>query len=351
MKELNEQERDVITLTKGIGIFLVVLAHALPTDCLAFNVIYVFHMPLFFMMSGYCFKEKYLSNAKQFVMRKIKGIYVPFVVFSLIFLALHNVFCSLKLYDPATVYDWKTFLWDIGRIVTRMSNSERFLCTFWFLKELFWGNLFFYGMLRLWRGKVIQSAISLLVLSEIAIVVNLRIPYFTITFVSFFAAFFIAVGYWWRTAEWRLDRWWLWEGALAIFVGNMYIPYSSFIVNVTPTTLPIYVLPAIIGTIMTFELCRWILPYLRGWSKSFLLFMGNESLFIMALHFVAFKIVLLGEIKIYHLPLEKLYDFPIIYNEVHAWSMLLCTLLGVILPLGIAWIWKKGRGLSIAKAK
>ena len=161
----------------------------------------------------------------------------------------------------------------------------------------------------------------------------------------FFAAFFIAVGYWWRTAEWELDKWWLWLLAMTIFIGNLVlssiIPYSSFIVNVTPSTLPIYVLPAIIGTMMTFEFCRWVQPYLKGWGKKFWLFMGNESIFIMALHFVAFKIVLLGEIKIYHLPIEKLYDFPIIYDEVHVWSVILCTILGVVLPLVVAWIWKK----------
>lgn len=83
---MTEADRDIITLTKAVGIILVVLAHAMPTDHILFEIIYVFHMPLFFIMSGYCFKEKYLSDAKTFVIRKIKGIYVPFVLFSLPFL-------------------------------------------------------------------------------------------------------------------------------------------------------------------------------------------------------------------------------------------------------------------------
>lgn len=51
---------DKVSITKGIGILLMVIAHAgLPEMFSRF--IYMFHMPLFFFMSGYCFKEKYLS--------------------------------------------------------------------------------------------------------------------------------------------------------------------------------------------------------------------------------------------------------------------------------------------------
>lgn len=336
---MNETDRDIITLTKAVGIILVVLSHAMHTEHLLFKIIYVFHIPLFFMMSGYCFKEKYLSDAKTFVIRKIKGIYLPFVLFSLPFLYMHNVLCDLFIYDPTDIYGWKTFLWDTGRIVTRMSHNEQLLCTFWFLKELFWGNLIFYGMMRLWKGKAIPTVITLLVLSEIAICTHLKVPYFTLTFVSFFSAFFIAVGYWWKHAEWKLNKWWMWLIGLAIMTGNMFIPYSAFIRNVTASTLPIYVLPAIIGTMMVFEICRLGQPYLKGWARKISLYIGNQSIFIMALHFLAFKVVLLGMIWYYGLPIDKLYNFPILYDHVTIWSVLLCTIAGVFMPLGVAWLW------------
>ena len=143
-----EEKRDnTVTYVKAIGIVLMVLGHLVPSDMVLRKAIFTFHMPLFFIMSGYCFKEKYLDDAKQFVVRKIKGIYVPFVAFSLVFLALHNVFCQWNFYDPEWLYGWKDYLWESSRIVTRMSHNEGLLGTFWFLKELFWGNIIFYTTL------------------------------------------------------------------------------------------------------------------------------------------------------------------------------------------------------------
>ena len=71
-----------ITIAKAIGIILMVVAHAGIPDM--FNhFIVMFHMPLFFFVSGYCFKEKYLSTPAVFVLKRIKGLYVPFVKYSL----------------------------------------------------------------------------------------------------------------------------------------------------------------------------------------------------------------------------------------------------------------------------
>lgn len=50
---------DKVTIAKGIGILLMVAAHAGIPDMIS-KFIVMFHMPLFFFMSGYCFKEKYL---------------------------------------------------------------------------------------------------------------------------------------------------------------------------------------------------------------------------------------------------------------------------------------------------
>lgn len=55
-----------VSIAKAIGIFLMVLGHAGLWDS-ALNYIAMFHMPLFFFMSGFCFKEKYLTDISTFV--------------------------------------------------------------------------------------------------------------------------------------------------------------------------------------------------------------------------------------------------------------------------------------------
>ena len=82
---------------------LMVLGHAcsdnIPGMPLLMPFIVMFHMPIFFIASGYCFKEKYLSSLGKYLYNKVKGIWWPYVKWGLLFLLLHNVFFNLHLYN------------------------------------------------------------------------------------------------------------------------------------------------------------------------------------------------------------------------------------------------------------
>ena len=79
----------VISISKGIAIILMVIAHAEAPAWLC-KFIFEFHMPLFFITAGYFFSLKYLNDEATFVKKRIKGLYVPFVKWSVVFLALHS---------------------------------------------------------------------------------------------------------------------------------------------------------------------------------------------------------------------------------------------------------------------
>lgn len=83
--------RERISITKALGIILMVLGHT-RFSTYGINFIYLFHMPLFFYLSGICFKDKYLNNTNIYIQRKISNIYLPFVKWTLIFIILHNFF-------------------------------------------------------------------------------------------------------------------------------------------------------------------------------------------------------------------------------------------------------------------
>ena len=80
-----------IDVLKGIGIILVVIGHSCCPQLLN-DFIFSFHMPLFFIASGYFFEMKNLENKKDYLKRKIRGIYFPYLKWSVIFLLLHNLF-------------------------------------------------------------------------------------------------------------------------------------------------------------------------------------------------------------------------------------------------------------------
>ena len=358
-----EKQNNIVTLTKAFGIIFMVLGHTIPQENVIWRVIYTFHMPLFFIMSGYCFKEKYLNDAKQFVMRKIKGIYVPFVLFSLPFLAMHNVFCHWNIYDSNWLYGWKDFAWHTSRIVTRMSHNEELLGTFWFLKELLWGSLIFYATLRLIKklrvkrkelrdkgiGAECVTVIGLLVLAEVTCIFGLQVPYFTISYRSVLAACFIAIGYWRKQADWQINKWVLWIGGVGAITAELLLLHQVSFTGVSPTSLPIYVIPAIAGSMMVFELCRWIVNSRKSIVESLargLECVGKHTLAIMALHMLSFKIVTYFLKRMNHLPTERLTDFPVMYEYTNGGGALFAyAFVGICFPLVCVWAWQWGFNL------
>ena len=89
------KQRDIsVDILKGIGIILVVVGHANCPQNLR-NIIYSFHMPLFFICSGLFFSFKDADDFNGFLIRRIKRLYFPFVKWSVIFLLLHNVFFKI----------------------------------------------------------------------------------------------------------------------------------------------------------------------------------------------------------------------------------------------------------------
>lgn len=335
---------NTVTLVKGVGIIFMVLAHTLPAECLVWRVIYTFHMPLFFLMSGYCFKGKYINETKQFFIKKVNGIYVPFVMFSMSFLLLHNLFCSLYIYEPSAIYNWKDFLWHTTRIMTRMSHNEGLLGTFWFLKQLFWGNIIFFFTLKLCKKNSLLTASSLFLITELLCVTHIRMPYWGIDYNTTYAAFFISAGYMWRQSNFNINNRILFlVGTLLITIEILLLHNVSFLNN-SPVSLLIYTLPAIFGTMMVYGLCIAILRHYSGRLLPIMLYVGQHTLPIMALHFISFKLVSYLYIKTKSLPITRLSEFPVLTDASYS-LRIVYTLVGVIIPLLVVLLWNHSKQL------
>ena len=81
-KTANFKHRDsIVDIAKGIGIFLVVLGHVpLPRELL--TAIYLFHMPLFFFLSGMFFHSE--ENFIYGVYKKVRTLIIPYFFFAFI---------------------------------------------------------------------------------------------------------------------------------------------------------------------------------------------------------------------------------------------------------------------------
>lgn len=129
------KKKDWVITAKGIGIILVVFGHVirgleakklLNNDVFLFidDIIYSFHMPLFFLISGF-FIKKSLSRyrKKEILMHKLKTLMYPYFIWS-IFQILINVILS-------NYTNNSTSLWAITKLVYLP------IAPFWYLYSLF----------------------------------------------------------------------------------------------------------------------------------------------------------------------------------------------------------------------
>ena len=67
-----------VDIAKGIGILLVLIGHVSQNSYIS-SFIYSFHIPLFFIISGYLYKNK-----KNYIRNKTTTILIPYLFFSII---------------------------------------------------------------------------------------------------------------------------------------------------------------------------------------------------------------------------------------------------------------------------
>ena len=94
-----KMERNItLDLIKGIGIILMVVRHARAPYS---DIILLFHMAIFFIASGYLYdgsRIKDFYSLKVFIIKKVKGLWLPQFLFSVLFVVLNNLFIQLNVY-------------------------------------------------------------------------------------------------------------------------------------------------------------------------------------------------------------------------------------------------------------
>lgn len=126
------QRFEYIDITKGIGILLVVWGHILVAG-VSHKVIYAFHMPLFFLISGMLFKRSKYQNLRDFLKKRARRLLVPFVIYSVITWLIWATFRFVR--HDAVVSYWDPLLQTIiakGSGAYMVHNSA-----LWFIPCLF----------------------------------------------------------------------------------------------------------------------------------------------------------------------------------------------------------------------
>jgi polysaccharide biosynthesis protein PslL len=328
---------EFIDVAKGIGILFVVLGHNhIKLDYpIIYQVVYSFHMPFFFLLSGMFFKTDF--GFIELARRRFNSLLKPFIAYMIIVYTASILFTKIDLWTIA------------GRIVKALYAGPNTLewITLWFLPHLFLVNLFAFILVkfiydrlpRLWMRAIFLTAI----IGAGVMTIQLFWPInFTILGHDFkfyglpwsadllliTTAFFI-LGY--EIRRTFLDSLtdspysrWVFTGAFVLFVGlniafqstiDFYIrSYGSLIVNT---------LEAVSGSVLILCLAKWLE---KGPAILFdaLKYLGGASIVLLIFHYV---------------PQEFLYEKLIRLNMSSFLASALAFCVGVLFPLMLyAWV-------------
>jgi fucose 4-O-acetylase-like acetyltransferase len=168
-------KKSEIDLLKGLGIALVVIGHCVPPEALR-KFIFGFHMPLFFMISGYLFDvEKWHTlGIKELVKRKIKAYIIPYFILCFLNLPLNAIVEYLYGSDKKALL--ASVLRRIGWIFYSYAATDKMpnCSSLWFLPALFIACILFYFIMKI--GKPMGRHILLLFFAIVVFVIS---PYYS----------------------------------------------------------------------------------------------------------------------------------------------------------------------------
>lgn len=338
-KPLRNKSYDI---AKGIGIILVVLGHLhIP----GIHFIYLFHIPFFFALAGYLYKDKYYSSLKnilEFIQLKFKRLLIPFIFFSFLGLFLHNILVKLHLYiEGATYYSASQFPLKILNTLL-LSRIEVITSPNWFLKCLFF-SLLIITLISYMSAKTKNFELSRLVLilciSQIGYYCYLHDFNVWIIGTICTAVLPVYIGIILKKMNCidnNFNRNLLFYSFLILFIFDMLLKQQIklyFNVYYNPVLL---IILTIIGFIFVLEIALYLSKF--KYVTNVLSYLGRNTIPILCLHILSFKFVIYLQYLVLHEDISCLKSYPIYINNGIWWFIYLIFGIGIPLLLNNIYI-------------
>lgn len=321
---------------KGLLIILMVMGH---TQFFGHDFVFLFHMGCFFIISGYFFDFKKVESRKElinYIKRKIKGLYVPFVLYNIFFIICNNFLFRINF--TSNYFSLFTMIKKIALTLVFYGRTDLTDST-WFLQSLFFISIV-YGivgyLLRNKENKIAILGIISVLLSLIGFILNkINFNIYQIgTICSSFILFYVGhIGNYIRLNKFNKE-----QSKLILFgfcIGYLLVLNNilgEYVIRVMQNQIYnplIYISASIFGFIMMYLLANLISKIKK--IVMYLSFVGRNTIPILCLHITSFKLVTLIEILCSNVEIEKLSIVPVYDNKY--WILL--TIAGTVVPLAI----------------
>lgn len=338
-----------IDIVKGLGILCIVLWHLQGTTggesrvmLFCRNYVNQFHLAFFFFLSGVYFKKE--VNWKQFLVKKVKRLYVPFVLANLLFLGieilLHRIAGDCQLSQNYIKWAFKICM---GLSWTNLGGAT------WFLVALFRITIIYKLLYDIFH-KV--SITGLLVPVSFAISLSSLVAPngFCISSTLYYFIFY-ALG---DVLSGRIRQNSLLVGGskyVALFVSTIVV-VLSVVMDWPARVSDLGVLKTMISILVA---CAGIVFLIQCGSliktkfiQKGLAYIGRNTMSVLIWHFAAFKIIVIAQVLIRNAGIENILAHPC--YDVSSWRCLPYFIIGVVFPLGLSFIkdrYSRKRAISV----
>lgn len=346
---MNNQLSREITITKGLCIILMVIGHC-GCPSLLYKFIYIFHMPVFFFFSGFFFSTSKLSSPKDYLRKKVKALWWPFVKWSVFFLIIHNLL--FYIYFEQEFFSCKEIIKQAS-LIPFMYGNDPLIGGFWFLNNLFYSivivvalSLFLYRM----RMSEKQIAITITSLSVFGLIIaqficndlDVNIISHAVGLLCSLACYalgymFSVTGVFEKVMKPKVS--FVLLSAVLLFLSAKYLSVLRPFTGFSPVLMPYVLFMALIGIYFIYSVAH----FMGGGILSLKIeYIGNNTLHILTWHFLSFKILDMILVATHGLPISSMvsmYHLPSDMFFEHGW--VLYAFIGVSLPLVMLALYNK----------
>lgn len=271
-----------IDVAKAIAIILVIVGHSVAFGGVTRNLIFSFHMPLFFILAGYTKRTvSDLAGFKKVFIHSFKRLIVPLLfieVFALIYQFAANSDHSLtQVFHYAKIYG-ERLLWASGVV----HNGHLALGMPWFIISLFWGNLIFYVVTYCFK-KIYWQLAAFIALAGLGIILGKNdiwlIQNFDVTCVC---ALFIYFGWLYKKYEFSYSKYEKYILLFALAFAVFYCLRGSNIELANRVYSVGKIVNAVLNSYIVIIICKQIVEMKK--DISLLLFIGYGSLVVFYVH-------------------------------------------------------------------
>jgi len=292
------------------------------------------------MASGYVLNTVYsdnLSNVWTLIRKRLKSLWLPCFLFNTIFLLLSGVFIKYNIY-PEDVKTAPSLISGIFFNALMYMKGGPLAGATWFLGTLFEVTIIYtfldyiFKRLHVKFREIVNFlfGLTLFVVSFYLIEQDIRIHSIVEHIAGAYVVF--AIGVLLKKLSLNAIGFGYWIAIFSVTLAILLVcnQYGSVDLSESVYTAPwFYLLCAISGWFLIYSVSVSVSKFSR--LANITCRVGQHTVCIIGLHFLAFKIVTYLQICIYDLPIEKLSNFPYLIAEPFWWVVY--TVIGLGVPL------------------